>query len=292
MRDRFVKLWSLLGETAGARTALVVVLCFAALALCAPLIAPHPPNDGLDLIALKNMPPSTDHLFGTDPGSRDVFSRVLVGSRVSLGIAAVAVTIATTLGTIVGLLAGLYGGWVDRLSMRLVDAAMSVPRVLLVVAVIAFWNSSSIVALMLLLGCTGWFSLARLVRSEVRTLASRDFVTAARAVGVSPIRRATHHLAPHLIPLLIAHATLSVASVIAVEAALSYLGLGVRPPTPSWGNIMYEGRGQVGQYWWLTVFPALATLSTVAAVHTLGDGLRTAFSSRQLGPVDSAQTVS
>jgi peptide/nickel transport system permease protein len=279
MGDRFRQLWAILARTPGARAALALVGVLLVLALLAPAIAPYDAERSLDLLRLKLQPPSLAHPFGTDPFSRDVLSRV------------VAVTLATLMGTVIGALAGSLGGWVDALCMRLVDAAMAVPRVLLVITIVALWGSASIVALVLLLGGTGWFSLARLVRTEVRALVARDFVQAAQALGVTPQRRFTHHLIPHLMPLLLANATLSVATVIAVEAALSYLGLGVRPPTPSWGNIMLEGSGQVGQYWWLTLFPALATIVTVAALHTLGDGLRTAFSSRQLDPVPSTDAV-
>jgi peptide/nickel transport system permease protein len=291
MGDRFRQLWAILARTPGARAALALVGVLLVLALLAPAIAPYPAERSLDLLRLKLQPPSLAHPFGTDPFSRDVLSRVLVGARVALGIAVLAVALATLMGTVIGALAGTLGGWVDALCMRLVDAAMAVPRVLLVITIVALWGSASTIALVLLLGGTGWFSLARLVRTEVRALVARDFVQAAQALGVSPRRRFTHHLIPHLIPLLLANATLSVATVIAVEAALSYLGLGVRPPTPSWGNIMLEGSGQVGQYWWLTLFPALATIVTVAALHTLGDGLRTAFSSRQLDPVPSTDAV-
>jgi peptide/nickel transport system permease protein len=292
MRERVAELWRGLGRAPGARAALVVVTLLLLIAVCAPIVVPYGPNESLDLLGLKNQAPSWSHPFGTDPFSRDVLSRVIAGSRVSLFIALTSVAMATVMGAAVGALAGLRGGWTDAICMRLVDAAMSVPRVLLVVTVVALWRTSSTGVLVLLLGGTGWFGLARLVRGEVRALATRDFATAAQALGISPWRRATHHFAPHLVPLLIAHGTLSVATVIAVEAALSYLGLGVRPPTPSWGNIMLEGSGQVGQFWWLTLFPALATILTVAALHTLGDGLRTTFSSPQLGPVASTDAAS
>jgi peptide/nickel transport system permease protein len=284
-------LWHRLGDAPGARAAFVLVALLIALAVCAPWIAPYPADASTDVIASKLLAPSAAHPFGTDPFSRDVLSRVLVGARVSLGIAAVAVLVATAVGTCVGAVAGGLGGIADALCMRVVDVGLAVPRVLLVIAIVALWGAQSALALILLLGGTGWFGLARLVRNEVRALATRDFVRAASALGVPRAQRVVRHVVPHLAPLLIAHATLSTASVIALEASLSYLGLGVRPPTPSWGNIMLDGAGSVGQYWWLTLFPALATIVTVAALHTLGDGLRSAFSTGQLGPVRDVSPV-
>jgi peptide/nickel transport system permease protein len=271
------RVWDRLGATPGARAALLLVLLIVGIALVAPWIAPYPATASTDLVTRKLLAPSAEHPFGTDPFSRDVLSRVLVGARVSLGIAGVAVLLSTVIGTLLGAIAGAAGGWIDMLCMRLVDVTLAVPRVLLVLAIVALWGAHSPVALVLLLGGTGWFGLSRLVRAEVRALARRDFMMAATALGVSRWRRLVRHVVPHLVPLLVAHATLASATVIALEAALSYLGLGVRPPTPSWGNIMLEGAGSVGQYWWLTLFPALATILTVAALHTLGDGLRVAL---------------
>jgi peptide/nickel transport system permease protein len=285
MTDARRSLWRRLGDTPGARGALVLVLLLLALALVAPLLVATDAATMGDLVREKLQPPSPAHPFGTDPFARDVLTRMLFGARVSLGIAVLAVVLSTTLGTLVGAATAVAPPWVDELGMRLVDAAMAIPRVLLVVAVVALWGARSTTALVLLLGGTGWFALARLVRTEVRALVARDFVAAAAALGVTRRRRITHHVIPHLVPLLLTHATLAVATVIAVEAALSYLGLGVQPPTPSWGNIMLEANGQIGQAWWLILFPALATIATVAALQLLGDGLRSAFSDGQLGPV-------
>jgi peptide/nickel transport system permease protein len=269
--------------TPGARAALVLLGVLLLLAVAAPVVVPYPPERPLDLIALKTQPPSWAHPFGTDPYSRDVLSRVVAGTRVSLGVAGVGVLLSALLGTAVGALAGALGGWVDQVAMRVVDVALAVPRVLLVLAVVALWGALPVGALVLLLGATGWFGLARLVRNELRALSATEWATATAALGVPAGRRILVHLLPALAPTVLAHATLGLPALIGLEAALSYFGLGVQPPTPSWGNVMLDGAGQVGQFWWLTLFPALAIIVATAATHIVGDALRSAFRDGQLG---------
>ena len=174
------------------------------------------------------------------------------------------------------------GGAVERLLMRGLDVALSIPRLLLLLAVTAFWNKLPLGALIVLLGTTGWFDVARLVRGEIQALVQREYVLAARATGVGRFRLLARHLLPHLVPLLIVSATLNVASTIGLEAGLSYLGLGVQPPTPSWGTILNEGSGLIYSQWWVTFFPGLAIIASVLACHTLGDALRDLFSLDQV----------
>lgn len=261
---------------------LAFVVLLAAVAILAPVLAPYSPDPPADYDVMKYLSPSAAHPFGTDRSGRDVLSRVLYGARISLSLSAAAVALSLLLGTSYGAIAGLAGGAVDRWLMRLLDVAMSIPRLLLLLAVTAFWDQLPLSALIVLLGATGWFDVARMVRSEVQSLAQRDFVLAARATGVRGGRVLTHHILPHLVPLLVVSGTLNVAGTIALEAGLSYLGLGVQPPTPSWGNIMADGAGIMATQWWMTLFPGLATVAAVLACHALGDALRDLFALDQV----------
>jgi peptide/nickel transport system permease protein len=264
------------------RVPLLFVVVLVSIALCAPLIAPHPPGLLPNYDTMLNHAPSAVHPFGTDGSGRDVLSRVIYGSRVSLSLAFSAVALALLLGTAYGATAGLLGGAVDRWLMRLLDIALSIPRLLLLLAVTAFADGLTLSALILLLGTTGWFDVARLVRGEVQALTTRDFLLAAQAAGVPRWRQLWRHILPHLLPLLAVSAALNVASTISVEAGLSYLGLGVQPPTPSWGTILHDGAGDMGSTWWLTLFPGLAIVIAVVACHALGDALRDLFAMDQV----------
>ncbi len=251
-------------------------------ALFAPLLAPYDPNLQLDIAHLQSQSPSFAHPFGTDTFSRDVLSRVIFGTRVSLTVALVAVSISATFGTLVGATAGYVGGAIDAVLMRFVDAAFSVPALLLLIVVIALWGQISVVTLTLLLAAVGWFTVSRLVRAEALAVRDADFVVAARALGASGWRILVRHVLPNAMGPAIVSATLSIGNVILLEAGLSYLGIGVRPPTPSWGNIIEEGATRVSDVWWLTLFPGLAILVTVFATNALGDALRDALDPRQL----------
>lgn len=262
------------GRDAQWRLPLAFVLVLVLIAVFAPLLAPQPPGIPENYDAIKNFPPSAAHPFGTDGFGRDVLSRVIHASRISLTLAFAAVSLALVLGTCYGSIAGLLGGAVDRWLMRLLDVALAIPRLLLLLAVTAFWGALPLSALVVLLGTTGWFDVARLVRGEVRALVQRDFMIAAQAVGASRLRLLVHHVLPHLVPVLVVSATLNVAGTIALEAGLSYLGLGVQPPDASWGNIINDGAGVIGAQWWLTLFPGLAIVAAVLACHALGDALR------------------
>lgn len=245
-----------------------------AAALFAPLLAPHDPVQQLDILALKHAPPSAAHPFGTDSYGRDVLSRVLYGARVSLGVATVASLVAVSMGALVGALAGWKGGWVDGVLMRLVDVGLALPRLLLLIAAAALWGAPGPVGLALLVGATGWFGASRIVRAETRALRNRDHVVAAQAMGGSALHVFVRHVAPGVAPALIASLVLLSGQAILLETGLSYLGLGVRPPQPSWGSIMSEGVPFMASAWWVTVFPGLAALLAVATVNAVGGALR------------------
>ena len=268
----------------GAMLALGVIAVIYLIAILAPLLAPYDPKAQLDIIALKNQAPSAAHPFGTDPYGRDVLSRVIFGSRLSLGIAFIAVLCAMTVGTAYGAAAAWAGGRVDALMMRVNDAMLSIPRVLLLIAVLSLWGQIPVPALAVLLGLTGWFAVSRIVRAEVLSLRSRDFVLSAKALGAGDMRVLVRHVLPNILSPVLVAATLGIGNVIALEAGLSYLGIGVRPPSPSWGNIIHDGGDQVAALWWISLFPGLAIVLTVMAFNALGDGLRDALDPRQLPP--------
>lgn len=263
----------------GALCFLIAVVVVAALA---PWLAPHDPIAQPDIVALRNRPPSAAFPFGTDFASRDVFSRVLFGARVSLSVSVLAVLLSATVGAAYGAIAGYYGGAVDELLMRLLDAALSLPRLLILIVVLVLWGGVDLPALVLLIGLTGWFGVSRLVRAEVLSLRDRDLVAAARALGARDVRILWRHILPSALSPLIVATTLGIGQVILLEAGLSYLGIGVRPPLASWGNLIRDGADQLPVSWWLTVFPGLAIVLTVMAVNVVGDGLRDALDPRQL----------
>ena len=273
-----------LSGDARARTAVVVLLVVVAAALLAPVLAPYDPAAQLDIVRLKSQPPSWAHPLGTDPYSRDVLSRLLWGSRISLAVAFIAVTLSMTIGVAVGAIAGYAGGAVDAVLMRLVDTALSVPRLLLLIGLVALWSNVGIAALTLLLAGTGWFTLSRLTRAETLVVRERDFVVAPAMLGASPSSILSRHILPNVVGPAFVAATLGIANVILLEAGLSYLGIGVRAPAASWGGIIQDGAERVADLWWLTLFPGLAILITVFACNALGDALRDALDPRQLAP--------
>lgn len=256
-----------------ARAATVALAVLVLAALLAPWIAPYDPTAQPDIVRLKDLAPSLAHPFGTDPFSRDVLSRVIYGARVSLAVAALATAVAVTLGTAYGAVAGYVGGFVDTAMMRVVDALLAIPRVLLLIALLALWRSLPLWMLVVVLGATGWFGLSRLVRAQVLGIRRREYVQAAEALGASGWRIVTRHVLPNVLPTVIVAATLGIGQVIVLEAGLSYLGLGVQPPTASWGNIIQDGADQVGTLWWISLFPGLLIVMTAIACNALGDAL-------------------
>ena len=253
------------------------LLLLIVLAVAAPLVAPYDPVAQPDIVAGSTLSPTYDHPMGTDQFSRDVLSRLLFGARISLLVGVLATTVAVTIGTVYGLAAGYVGGVVDEIMMRLVDALMSIPRVLLVLALVALWGRMSTTGLILLLGLTGWFQLSRLVRAEVLSARQTDYVASARALGAHDFRIAFRHVLPNVLPPIIVFATIGLGNVIVLEAGLSYLGFGVQPPVPSWGNMIRDGSELMTTGWWISLFPGLAIVATVVAVNALGDGLRQRF---------------
>jgi peptide/nickel transport system permease protein len=249
--------------------ALVGVMSLAS--LLAPWLAPFDPLD-INVRAILQ-PPSWNHPLGTDALGRDVLSRVLWGGRVSLWVGFVAVGISTAIGLALGLVAGYFGRLTDEIVMRGVDVMLCFPSFFLILAVIAFLEPN-LTNIMVVIGLTSWMGVARLVRAETLGLKSRDFVLAARVAGAGPTRILLRHILPNALAPVLVSASLGVAGAILVESALSFLGLGVQPPDPSWGNMLLEGKEVLGIAPWLSVFPGLAILLTVLGYNLLGESLR------------------
>lgn len=254
----------------------VVILLFL-ISFAAPIIAPYGPDD-LDLYNVL-MPPSPAHWLGTDDLGRDVLSRLIYGTRVSLKVGFVAVGIAMVIGTMVGLISGYYSGLADNILMRFVDIMLCFPTFFLILAVIAFLEQS-IWYIMIIIGLTGWMGVARLVRAEVLSIRERDYVMAARALGAGDGRIIFRHILPNAVSPVLVSATLGVAGAILTESSLSFLGIGVPPPTPSWGNILTAGKEYIEFAWWLTLYPGLAITVTVLSYYLVGEGIRDALDPR------------
>jgi peptide/nickel transport system permease protein len=260
-----------------ATAGLAVLFFLVILALLAPILAPYRPSLQLDIVGLANRAPSWQHPLGTDAISRDIWSRLLYGARVSLGVGTLGMLVAIVIGGIVGSLAGYFGDAIDSALMRLVDVGLAVPRIFLVFAATALWDRLGIWPLVLLLGLTGWFGTSRLVRAEVLLLRRSLFADASRASGASPWRILTHDVLPNAAAPLIVSAALGVGNVMLLEAALSFLGVGVQPPSASWGNMIADGRDQLATAPWTTLFPGLAIALAVMAFNVVGDGLNHAL---------------
>jgi len=262
------------------RIALVVLAVIVLVGILAPLIAPYDPAAQPDIVALKSQSPSLAHPFGTDPYSRDVLSRVLYGARLSLVIGILATFVSLTFGVAYGAIAGYVGGMLDAVMMRILDAFLSIPRLLLLLGVLVAWPHLSIAPLILFLGLTGWFGLSRIVRGQVLALKHAEFVTAARALGASRRRILARHLLPNLVSPIAVAATIGVGHVIVLEAGLSFLGIGVPQPLASWGNIIQDGADQVATLWWMSLFPGLFMVLTVMTLNILAEALREFYERR------------
>lgn len=256
----------------------------ALLALLTPLLAPHDPtalNVGGRLAA-----PQPGYWMGTDNLGRDVLSRVLYGARLSLSVGFVAVSLSATVGTLVGALAGYFGGWVDRALMWVVDLLLALPRLVLLLAIVGLFRTSGAQTLFLIvaiLGLTGWMGVSRIVRAQVLSLREQDFVQAGRALGLSDARIVAVHILPNALAPVIVHASLAIGGTILTEASLSFLGLGVPPPTPTWGAIVSEGKEALLSAPWIAVFPGLFIVVAVMGFNLVGDGLRDALDPRLRG---------
>lgn len=258
-----------------------VIFVLYAVAILAPLLAPYDPiAQPVNLVASSYLGPFTSgHLLGTDQFGRDVLSRILYGARISLAIGFVATGIAVTLGTLLGAVAGYAGGWVDAVLMRFTDMVLAFPRLVLLILLVALF-SPSLTLIILVLGLTQWPGTTRIVRGDVLSLREREYIQAARALGFGRWRIIFRHLVPNVLAPVIVTATLGIGNTIVMEAGLSFLGLGVQPPTPSWGSMVSDGRQNLIGAWWVATFPGLAIVLTVLAFNLVGDALRDALDPR------------
>ena len=279
-----MKLLSVIGKRFSRNTLSVigaaVVLSLITISLLAPFLSPYDPTT-IDVYNVLS-PPGKAHWLGTDELGRDLLSRIIWGSRVSLKVGFVAVSIALMIGIFVGSAAGFYGGKVDAVLMRFVDIMLAFPTFFLILAVIAILEPN-IYTIMAVIGVTGWMDVARLVRAEFLSLKERDFVDAGRAIGISNARLIFRHILPNALSPVFVAATFGVAGAILTESGLSFLGLGVQPPDPSWGNILTSGKDNIEIAWWLSLYPGLAILITVLSYNLVGEGLRDALDPRLWG---------
>ena len=266
--------WTRLARDPWARFGLGVVGILAALALLAPALAPGDPLRGDLAVSLR--PPSHTFLFGSDAQGRDVLSRVLYGARLSLAVGLISQSIALLLGLTLGLIAGFYGRWIDGVIMRVADVTLAFPSLLLLIAIAAAVKPS-LPVVFIVIGIVGWAGLARIVRGQVLVGRSLEYVQAARALGASDARIITRHLLPNVIAPVIVAATLGIGGAIMAEAALSFLGLGAQPPTPSWGAMVAEGRDVLRVAPWVSIAPGVAIGLAVLGLNLVGDGLRDAL---------------
>lgn len=269
--------WKALARNRLAVVGGAVVVVLVLLAVLAPVLAPWDPHRP-DVKTILD-PPSARHWLGTDQLGRDVLSRMLYGARVSLAVGFVSVGIAALIGVIVGAVAGYAGGAVDNAVMRLVDLMLVFPRFFLLLAVLAFLRPS-IWTIMAVIGLTGWMSVARLVRAEFLALKEREFVLWSQSVGASGFRVVWRHILPNAMAPVLVAMTLGIPAAILTESGLSFLGLGVRPPYATWGNILNEGKDAIEIGWWLSFYPGVAILVTVLSYNLFGEGIRDALDPR------------
>ncbi len=278
-RTQWALAWEAFRKNRLAVAAAAVVVLAYLLALLTPLLAPFDPALQGDLTTERLLPPSNLHPLGTDQFARDVLSRVLYGARISMTIGFVAMSISMTIGTLLGAVSGFAGGRVDTVIMRVVDMVLSFPRLVLLIAIIAFFEPS-IFLIVAVLGLTQWPHPTRLVRGEVLSIREREFIQAGRALGLSGTRMVLRHVVPNALAPVIVAATLGIGDTIVLEAGLSFLGLGVQPPTPSWGTMVADGRDNLFGAWWISTFPGLAIVLVVLSFNIAGDGLRDALDPR------------
>jgi ABC-type dipeptide/oligopeptide/nickel transport system permease subunit len=275
------EVWKRLWKDTRARIGLIVVALLLLVAILAPVLARHDPVR-VDLLR-QFMPPSTEHWMGTDVQGRDVWARLVYGARISLAVGLISQSIALALGLTLGLIAGYYGRWIDDLVMRLADITLAFPTLLLLIAMVAALQPSLLVVFVTV-GIVGWAGMARLVRGQVLVVRQLEYVHAARALGMRDRRIITRHVLPNVIAPVVIATTLGMAGAIMAEAALSFLGLGVQPPTPSWGAMIADGRdlSQLRSSPWTSLFPGLAIGATVLGFNLLGDALRDALDPRSV----------
>lgn len=249
----------------------LIILCsFTIAAVLAPVIAPHDPSE---IMENEIQGPSLKHIFGTDDLGRDVLSRVIYGGRISLSVAAVAVMVALTIGILIGAISGYYGGLLDEIIMRFTDVMLSFPSIFLILAIQSVLTPN-IYNVMIVIGATSWMGIARLVRGEFLSLREREFVEAARAIGASNMRIIFRHILPNSLAPVIVAATLGMAGAILTESALSFLGLGVQPPVPSWGNMLMDSQTYLLDAPWMAIIPGLFIVLAVLSLYFVGEALR------------------
>ena len=274
MKNAFIKLinnkFAIIGLT------VIVLLIF--IALFAPLISPYTPSQ--QNIFERLQPPSLTHLFGTDDLGRDVFTRMIFGARISLAVGFISVFIILVIGTFLGIISGYYGGKTDYIIMRFTDIVLCFPTFFLILLVIAFIEPN-IYNVMIVIGVTSWPGLARLVRAEVLSLKEREFILVSKMMAVSNIKIFFVHILPNIISPLMVYSSLAIGGAILTESALSFLGLGVQPPMPSWGQILTSGKDYIYMAWWLSLFPGIAILITVLAFNLVGEAVRDVFDPKE-----------
>jgi len=255
----------------------IVIIVLSLSAIFSPVLSKYDPNE-INLNEIYK-PPSWDHPFGTDMNGRDVFARVLYGARISMSVGFISSGLAGLIGVLIGAFAGFFGGKIDNMLMRFVDLILCIPSFFLLLMVIAMLEPN-IYNVMIVIAITSWPGLARMVRAEVLSIRERDYVQAAIALGIGRWRIIWRHIIPNVMAPVFVAVTLGVAAAILIESGLSFLGLGVQPPTPSWGNILAQGRSVMQFAWWMTLFPGLAIFVTVLGYNLVGEGLRDALDPR------------
>ncbi len=274
--------WERLRSNRIGMTAGIVIVVFAVIALAAPLISlvlTHAEPQSIDLDHTFARPGLGGHLLGTDELGRDTLTRLLWGARVSLGVAFLTVLISLTAGTAVGMMSGYYGGWMDDVLMRFVDIVLAIPAIFLFILMSILIRPNAI-TLALIVASVGWGGVARLVRGEVLSVKQRDFILATRSIGASDWRMMLRHLLPNVLPVLIVAASLGVGQIILIESALDFLGLGIQPPTPSWGNMLTNSQSYFFRSGFLVAFPGITIFITVLASNLFGNAVRDAFDPR------------
>lgn len=278
-RSEAARVWRRFSNNRMAIVGLVLIFLLCVMAIFAPAIAPYDPYESFR--GMRGVGPSWEHPMGFDHVGRDLLSRVIFGSRVALTVGLTATAISVVIGVIVGALAGFFGGWTDFALSRLIDTLMAFP-ILALLIVLASVLEPSLATTVIVIGITVWSRYARVVRADVMSLRERDFVIAARSTGVRNWRIIWRHMLPNVLGPVIVLASLGVGSIIILEAALSFLGLGVRPPTPSWGGILSDGRAHILRFPHIAIFPGIMIVITVLAFNFVGDGLRDALDPREM----------
>jgi peptide/nickel transport system permease protein len=271
--------WRQFRHHRAALAGLAVVVVLSVACGLAPVLAPYSPD--APNVELIREPPSVSHPMGTDQLGRDQFSRLMHGGRFSLQVGVLATVIAIVVGTAMGALSGYYGGRLDPLLMRFTDFMLAIPRLLLLLLIAAVFGTS-VGLIILLIGLTAWMHVARLVRATVLSVREQEFVAAARLLGAGDLRLIAHHILPNALGPVIVAATLGVAGAILTESTLSYLGFGVQPPTPTWGNMLQNAQSEIYTAPWLAIFPGLLIFATIMSINFVGDGLRDAFDPRRV----------